>query len=86
MAPGSAASAMGIVCWSWSNSVGVMCPHRLPVGSANTSLGALSKTYMNRIRGLDNCQRVKLDFTRMKVIGDYIFVDELLSVVIVAHC
>jgi len=28
---------------------------------------------------------MELDFIRMKMIGDYIFADELLSVVIVAH-
>lgn len=34
---------------------------------------------------LGQLQRMKLSFIRMKVIGDYIFADELLSVVIVAH-
>jgi hypothetical protein len=34
---------------------------------------------------LGQLQRIKLDFIRMKVIGDYVFADELLTVVIVAH-
>ena len=34
---------------------------------------------------LGQLKRIKLDFVRMKVIGDYVFADELLSVIIVAH-
>jgi hypothetical protein len=34
---------------------------------------------------LEQLKRIKLDFIRMKVIGDYVFADELLTVVIVAY-
>jgi hypothetical protein len=34
---------------------------------------------------LGQLERIKLDFIRMKVIGDYVFADELLSVIIVAY-
>ena len=34
---------------------------------------------------LQQLKRIKLDFIRMKVIGDFVFVDELLTVVIVAY-
>lgn len=34
---------------------------------------------------LQQLKRIRLDFTRMKVIGDYVFVDELLTIVIVAY-
>src|SRR5262249_19278490 len=34
---------------------------------------------------LEQLKRIKLDFIRMKVIGDYVFADELLSVIIVAY-
>src|SRR5215831_19905522 len=34
---------------------------------------------------LGQLQRIKLDFIRMKVIGDYVFADELLTVVIVSY-
>jgi hypothetical protein len=34
---------------------------------------------------LQQLKRMKLDFIRMKVIGDYVFADELLTVVIVAY-
>jgi hypothetical protein len=34
---------------------------------------------------LGQLKRIKLDFIRMKVIGDYVFADELLSVIIVAY-
>jgi len=34
---------------------------------------------------LPQLQRIKLDFIRMKVIGDYVFVDELLTVIIVSY-
>src|SRR5215472_11965720 len=34
---------------------------------------------------LEQLKRIKLDFIRMKVIGDYVFVDELLTVIIVAY-
>src|SRR5215472_7752319 len=34
---------------------------------------------------LEQLKRIKLDFIRMKVIGDSVFADELLTVVIVAY-
>ena len=34
---------------------------------------------------LEQLKRIKLDFIRMKMIGDYVFADELLSVIIVAY-
>jgi hypothetical protein len=34
---------------------------------------------------LEQLKRIKLDFIRMKVIGDHVFADELLSVIIVAY-
>lgn len=34
---------------------------------------------------LEQLKRIKLDFIRMKVIGDYVFVDELLTVIIVSY-
>jgi hypothetical protein len=34
---------------------------------------------------LPQLERIKLDFIRMKVIGDYVFADELLTVIIVAY-
>jgi len=34
---------------------------------------------------LEQLKRIKLDFIRMKVIGDYVFADELLTVIVVAY-